>query len=206
MPDVGKWIKEGLEARGMTQKLLADQMGMAANAVGRWIKGQVKPKPEQIEKIARILQRDPPETVGIRLVRVEPIGNGEVSFMGYVGRELSLDEHKLKPTEPGPHPVRRKRYPEQHQVFLEVGIPSSELQLEAGDHMICVPWDLYRTRPQPTDRVVCRREANGVVRYTLCVAEFAGGEIVLRPVQDGPRPMDLGEPAFLVVTLLQYRA
>lgn len=208
MPDYGKWIREGLELRGMTRKSLAKRLGMADNAVGRWIKGQIKRGPtlEQVEKIAQILQLDPPEATGIRLVRMEPTVNGGVQFMGYIGKEISAQDHKHEPAAPAPRPMRRTRYPDKHQVYFEMDTPSTELRIAAGDQLICVPWALYRTEPQATDRVICRRERDGLVRYTLAVAQMDGDSVVLRGVQDGPKPRDIGEPAYLVITVLHHTA
>ena len=50
-----KEIKELLEERGLSQKELADQVGISASALSQMLKGKTKPRQITLKAIARVL-------------------------------------------------------------------------------------------------------------------------------------------------------
>ena len=59
---LGKKIREALRQRGMTQKSLAQELGVTPTAVSHWIQGITQPNQSNIEKIEEIL--DVPLRIG----------------------------------------------------------------------------------------------------------------------------------------------
>lgn len=59
-------LKEILSKRGMTQKMLANSLGVTENAVSNWAKGKREPSIAMIEKIASLLDCTVDDLLGIQ--------------------------------------------------------------------------------------------------------------------------------------------
>jgi len=56
-------IKEVLEAKGIKQKWLAEQLGKSYNMVNGYVQNRQQPRLEVLFEIARILEVDPKELI-----------------------------------------------------------------------------------------------------------------------------------------------
>ena len=56
---IGTKIQAALKARGVSQKELAERLGVTHVQIGKYIRGQVTPKPDQLYKIADALDISP---------------------------------------------------------------------------------------------------------------------------------------------------
>jgi ribosome-binding protein aMBF1 (putative translation factor) len=56
---VARNIANGREAKGLSQRLLAERLGIRRNEVSRWENGGRSPRPEQLHEIAEALDLDP---------------------------------------------------------------------------------------------------------------------------------------------------
>ena len=59
-------LKEILSKRGMTQKMLANSLGVTENAVSNWVKGKREPSIATIEKMVSLLDCTADDLLGIQ--------------------------------------------------------------------------------------------------------------------------------------------
>lgn len=72
--ELGSKITEILKKRGMTQRGLAERIGVTEAVVSRYISGEREPKPDVLANIATALSTTSDYLLGIE--------NGEFSFLG----------------------------------------------------------------------------------------------------------------------------
>lgn len=59
--NIGKNIKDGMAAKGLTQAKLAIALGVKQNTVSQWVTGVNEPSCEMIVKICKVLDITPNE-------------------------------------------------------------------------------------------------------------------------------------------------
>lgn len=83
-------LKEILSKRGMTQKMLANSLGVTENAVSNWVKGKREPSIATIEKMVSLLDCTADDLLGIQRE-----AGGEPKRLPYV-IELKGDTSQLQ--------------------------------------------------------------------------------------------------------------
>jgi transcriptional regulator with XRE-family HTH domain len=82
-------VKEALQAKGWSQKTLAEQLGVSAQAVTNWFKGTDFPRPDKLLKLATLLKLGFSDLVQL------PVAGQPVIAFRKKGSSKTTDEHIL---------------------------------------------------------------------------------------------------------------
>lgn len=131
MPDLieprtlGTRLRDAREARGWTQRQVAEQLGMARTTVVAMEKGERRVNPEELVELASLLGRRvsellqrgaPAEGLGVQLRSALPTsGSGDVDLLPFIERFQRLCEDYVWLEELCQAPLRR-RYPSEYEI------------------------------------------------------------------------------------------
>ncbi|WP_294375899.1 helix-turn-helix transcriptional regulator [Pseudacidovorax sp.] len=161
-------LRQALQARGWTQKTLATELGVTAQAVTNWIKGDDFPRPDKLLKLATTLKLGFADLVDSRKA------NRPIIAFRKKGAAKTTDEHVLKATAMG---SLLKPLVPFLPVFksLRVQAPSPSIEYNA----------LQATASEVRDRIGLGAEA--ALPYEHLIEQFRNNAAVIVPVLWGEK-------------------
>lgn len=157
-----EWLHKGLKQPGKTQSRLAEILGVDQSAISRMISGKRNIRADELPKIARYIEKEPPLTEkrgkGIPVRRVEVLG----SIQAGVWREVDV---AIMTSEDAVAAVGGKEALEQYA--LKVVGPSVEKVIPDGAFAICVSYWEARSGIQAGDLVHVERRRGDLVEATV---------------------------------------
>ncbi|MBR1890973.1 MAG: helix-turn-helix transcriptional regulator [Clostridia bacterium] len=88
-------ISEYRKLKGMTQKELANRLGVSAGNLCEWEKGRIEPSISALIKISNILDITIDELIGTETTNYSPVSADESSELLYYFKQLDYDSRKL---------------------------------------------------------------------------------------------------------------
>lgn len=124
--DIGKAISIGLSRKHMTQKTLSEEIGVGANLVNRWVKGEAVPGGDNLIKIIDLLEIHNLIFPNIEKIKPpgEPVTTGmlkeEVEKINKETQQIKEEVSKLIKANPPPKKERRKIVCVDDDIFAHV--------------------------------------------------------------------------------------
>lgn len=93
---MGNRLRALLKAKGMTQRDLAEALGIGAPTIAKYVSGLSAPSPERAAKIARLLGADPKD-LGAREQKAR--GPQAAGALDAAALDAALERHSISPAE-----------------------------------------------------------------------------------------------------------
>lgn len=149
-----KWLAQGLEKSGKSQKGLAYRLGVSEPVISRMVSGAREIRLAEIPAIADYIEEDPPPLTAGQ----SPLGGQSVPIIGAIAARVWREKFgEPKDIETPLIIPPDARYPFEDQYSLTISDKSVDYKAQPGDYCICVPFEKHRLIARPCDYLHIKR-------------------------------------------------
>lgn len=160
-------IRKSMASAGVTQADVARHLGLDRSAISRLFSGHRKLSVDEAESITEYLRARGIAAAPADGASTPPRSVRGISVVGHIAPGIWTDEHTPLRDGRTIAGIIDSRYSLDDQVAHEI-LNGSSGPVQRGDFVISVPFDRYRTAPQPSDFVVAERRNGHLIATLLC--------------------------------------